>query len=176
MGISSVVNKILEGADIRTVLIKEDFDDETVFTYDPLVFNDATLLSGADIEDYVPKELWKARADWWTKGAPSETNAYYAYKDGSDINKMSSPVDVDKLVRPALYIANNLDDTDYVIGDKFKFAGKIFTVVSNDYAFCDTDIGYWMFDAHSSRYKGSAIQKYIHNWFNSHKNEVPEKI
>jgi len=128
----------------------------------------ATLLSLEEYEEYknnipLTKDWW-----WWLRSP-----GYYSYKatvvycDGSSDNDGDYVDDDGNVIRPALQISN-LGDVE--VGDKIKFGGVIFTVISPKYALCDTVIGCGAFRedseaADANVYEASDVKKFVDEWF-----------
>lgn len=73
-------------------------------------------------------------------------------------------------VHPALKI-KNLISSNLWIGDKFNVNGYTFTVISKDYAICDSPIKKHKFDKTENNYEESEIKKYIDEWFEDNFND-----
>lgn len=137
----------------------------------------ATLLSKEEFkqyEDIIPR----TDGDWWLRspGAFSEYaccvfdyggyGRYCCYSYGGSVDRVGVGV------RPALIISN-LDNAK--IGDKVEFEGKAFTVISPEYALCDTFIGKCIFRKDwkaedANIYEASDVKKFVDDWFEKAKN------
>lgn len=85
---------------------------------------------------YVPRRL-RSHRDWWLSSEPGarQLNAAYVYRDGR-INSIRDDNGY-AAVRPAL----ELKSSNLKIGNRFEFGGTEFEVVSDNLAFCVSDLG-----------------------------------
>lgn len=135
----------------------------------------ATLLSTKEFEQ-VPQRL-RGHSHWYwllSKGpiktiAASVNIGGFAYDGGLTVDCNSGAV------RPALII-ENLESSDFKIGDIFIFDGKEFEIILNNLAFCTANIGYHCFredrradDAND--YEKSDVKKFVDEWFEKAKRE-----
>ena len=69
-------------------------------------------------------------------------------------------------VRPVLEIESAFE-AGYEVGDVFKFGRKEFVIISDDKAFCLTDIGRCVFNnlKDENKYENSKVKDYIDGWF-----------
>lgn len=129
----------------------------------------ATLLS---IEEVVALPYYlRAYKNWWWLRSPGRQsyNAVLVNKGGR-IYGYGYPVGIDDdAVRPVLQISN-LEPTNLKIGDSIFFGEKEFEIISDELAFCKTDIGICCFredceaeDAND--YEKSDIKKFVDKWF-----------
>ena len=70
----------------------------------------------------------------------------------------------------------NLESSNLKIGDSIFFGDREFEIVSNDFAFCKTDIGKHNFredykSEGANDYEKSDIKKFIEEWFEKAKKE-----
>ncbi len=131
----------------------------------------ATLLSTEEAER-LPKHLRKYGHWWWLR-SPGRMQKGAASVDGVgwvDFGGRFGSNDSD-FVRPALKI-KNLESSGFKTGDRFKFGESEFEIISDNAAFCCTDIGCYPFrkdwkaeDAND--YKKSDIKRYVEAWFES---------
>ena len=82
-------------------------------------------------------------------------------------------------VRPVLIISN-LESSGLKIGDTFEFGSKQFEIISNNKAFCLTNIGACVFKRNSNalnanNYERSDVKKFIDEWFEKSIEEVNEE-
>lgn len=134
----------------------------------------ATLLSIEEAEQ-LPERLRRYGGFWWLRSPGNDSNraanvSYSGYFCSRDVDYEFYKV------RPALKI--NLKSSTLKIGDIFKFGDRMFEIISDDLAFCLTDIGMHCFrekwEANdANNYEKSDIKKYIDNWFDCCK-EVKE--
>lgn len=128
--------------------------------------DEITLLSVEEYETYqnaIPKiDSW-----WWLRspGACIVANAADVAFDGS-IHTIS--VTSDDGVRPALRIKNP-ESFDIGIGDKFRLAGYIWTMIEDGLALCDDVVGNCAFRKNwkaqdANIYEKSDIKKWLENW------------
>ena len=126
----------------------------------------ATLLTVEEVRK-LPERLKRYNDRWWLR-SPGSYSCHVAIVNYSgSIDYEASCINV--IIRPVLIISN-LESTDLEVGDTFEFGNKEFEVISNDKAFCLTDIGRSVFrddwkadDAND--YEKSDIKKYIDEWF-----------
>lgn len=129
----------------------------------------ATLLSVEEAKS-LPERLRKYTDWWWWLRSPGyyQDTAAYVNHDGV-VYEHGDYVDCDDFgVRPGLNI--NLDNSNLTIGDKFIFGDKEFEIISDNLAFCVSDIGCCAFrkdyDAnYVNKYEHSDIKKYVEDWY-----------
>ena len=131
----------------------------------------ATLLSVEESEK-LPIELRKYDNCWWLRSRGYRSDlAISVYSDGS-VGEYGDSLDrSNNVVRPALQI-KNLDITVFKIGDTFEFGGKEFKIISENLAFCLTDIGSHCFiedlkSEDANAYEKSDVKKFVDAWFES---------
>lgn len=135
-----------------------------------LAITGATLLSIEEAEQ-LPLELRKYYNWWWLRSPGDESDRAANVLYSGSIYDHGDLVDGSKVViRPALQI-KNLNSITLKIGDIFEFGGKTFKIISDNLAFCLTDIGEHCFRKHweskyANDYAKSDAKKYIDNWFN----------
>ena len=133
-----------------------------------------TLLSVEEAKNLLTKEqrtcTYNNEPCWWWLRTPSDSqrNAANVNYFGSVDYRGSFVGHVDGCVRPAL-ILSNLKSSNLKSGDKFKFGGYTFTVISEKYALCDEAIARTAFredweakDANA--YEKSDVKKFLDNW------------
>lgn len=125
-----------------------------------------TLLSGGEYvkyKDVIP--LWD---EWWwlcsTGSRPTNASSVGPYGSIDYCGVCDSGV----YVRPALIISN-LKSYDLSVGDKFKAVSHTWTVISDNIALCDGNIGKHCFNSNpkkenSNDYETSDVKKYINEW------------
>ena len=107
---------------------------------------------------------------WWLRSPGYDQNyAVYVNYDGSVDYYGGRVYYGDGYVRPALQLLDCYT-VGYNIGDKFKFGGKWFKVISRDLAFCLEDIGRCCFRedyeaADANDYEASDVKKFVNQWF-----------
>ncbi len=129
----------------------------------------ATILSVEEAEN-LPVGLREYKTGWWLR-SPGHDSVHAAtvihrgpiYDYGEIVNYTGDAV------RPALKISN-LESSNFQVGDRFKFGGKPFQVISNCLAFCLGDIGQHCFRENrrapeANDYEKSDIKKYVDDWF-----------
>lgn len=129
----------------------------------------ATLLS-LNEADQLPSELRKYHNWWWLR------NSSYIYYRAACVDHRGYFIDggyfVDdysNVVRPALQIKKP-NSSNLKIGDVFEFGGKTFKIISNNLAFCLSDIGTCAFRRNwkaedANDYEKSDVKKYVDEWF-----------
>ena len=106
--------------------------------------------------------------NWWLRSPGKYSDrAAVVDDDGSGRDYSSHVVHFDYAIRPALQISNL---GDVKVGNKIKFGGKTFTVISPEYALCDTAIGHGAFRkdrnaADANVYEASDVKKFVDKWF-----------
>ena len=130
----------------------------------------ARLLTAREAGTLLTEEE-RAYICWWWLRSPGYTQNYAVYVncDGSVDYYGSRVYYDDGYVRPALQLWDRYT-AGYNIGDKFKFGGKWFKVISRDLAFCLEDIGRCCFRddyeaADANDYEASDIKKFVDAWF-----------
>ena len=156
----------------RTITMTREFDLDIL---------GATLLTINEAEK-LPVRLRRYDRWWWLKSRSvslgieginfNAYTAYAAYVDGDDatIDAIGDKVSYeDGKVRPAIIISN-LSALNLQFGDIFEFGDKEFEIISDNKAFCLSDIGQCAFrnDAEAldaNIYEKSDIKKYVDEWF-----------
>lgn len=142
--------------------------DKITYTQEELEISGATLLSIEEAES-LPLHLLEHDNGWWWLRSPSKVpNCVTTVFDDGTINYLGCDVRNQYFLRPALQISNL---RSWKIGDRFRFGNVEFEIISNDIAFCTTDIGrcefgevnYITFDAND--YETSEAKKHIDAWF-----------
>ena len=138
----------------------------------------ATLLSAEEYEKYKIKISSRKDYWWWLRSSGlSESCAHYVNYCGY-VSSRGDYVDNNyTAVVPALKIILN---SDFEIGDKIKFGDQTFTIISDNYALCDDNIGYHCFredweESDSNDYEKSDIKKFIDDWFERSKKRNDNK-
>ena len=141
-----------------------------------------TLLSTDEAENLLTKEQRKCKYNnkecWWWLRSPGDYqyDAATVYNFGS-VNYFGRTVSYDDVcVRPAL-ILSTLKSSNLKSGDKFKFGGYTFTVISEKYALCDEAIARTAFredwDAEDANvYEKSDVKKKLDMWFKAVRNHL----
>lgn len=114
--------------------------------------------------------------NWWFR-SPGDNSYHAARVNGVGIVYFDGfRVDSYLGVRPALRI--NLKSSDFQIGDSFRFGAHTWTVITKDYALCDTTICNMPFredwqaqDAND--YEKSDIKKFLKDWYLKQISEQP---
>lgn len=132
-------------------------------TKEELKILDITLLSIEEAKK-LPERL-REYEDWWWLRSSGISKYYAAYvdDDGSVSSRGLVVCGNYGSVRPALVI--NLNSSSFKVGDCFIFANKEFEIISENMAFCKSDIGLSRFAEVTNNYETSEIKKYINNWF-----------
>lgn len=152
--------------------IKQYVDEEIDIT-------GATLLSIKEAGQ-LPLELREYDNWWWLRSPGSNPNLAARVEPMCPINGYGNArVYLDfGAVRPALQI-KNLESSNLKIGDIFEFGGKPFKIISDNLAFCVTDIGEhcfredWQADD-ANDYENSDVKKYVNDWFNGAAKEIAD--
>lgn len=143
----------------RTITIAKEFD---------LNILEATLLTNEEARQ-LPKRLRRYNKYWWLR-SPGYTHDFAANVDYENVDGTGSFVKMhDIAVRPVLIISN-LKSSNLEIGDTFEFGNKMFEIISDDKAFCLTDIGTSAFREDfkaddANNYEKSDVKKFIDEWF-----------
>ena len=128
----------------------------------------ATLLSIEEAEA-LPLRL-RYYYEWWLLRSKGNYQCYIAFVDrAGSVNNEGCGVTRDAdCVRPALII--NLKSSNFKIGDVFIFDDKEFEIISENLAFCKSDIGHHCFredweaeDAND--YEVSDVKEFVDEWF-----------
>lgn len=150
-----------------------------------LEITEATLLTVEEAKK-LPKRLLRHNSWWWLRSPVNygHRSSYVTYvatvsDDGSVYDSGIHVSTIGDAVRPALVISN-IESSGLKIGDTFEFGGKIFEIISNDKAFCLTDIGTSAFRYgrevdNANDYEKSDIKIFIDEWFEKSKNESNSK-
>jgi hypothetical protein len=125
----------------------------------------ATLLSYEEYEKY--KTRISRRDYWWWLRSPGSSMLDAFFVDNWGYIYSDSILDNAVAVVPALKIILN---SDFKIGDKIKFGSNTFTIISDNYALCDNNIGYHWFREgfeinDANNYEKSDVKKFIDGWF-----------
>lgn len=130
-----------------------------------ITFTGARLLAKEEVEE-LPKRLRLHTNWWWTNSA----NALYSSivlcvfgDSGCVSNEYTCNANV---ARPALLFKSK----SLKIGDRFSVAGLEFEVITDDLAFCLSDIGECRFRndveaKDANQYETSDVKKFVDNWF-----------
>lgn len=111
-------------------------------------------------------DILKYEGWWWLRSPGYFQNIVDAVNCDGSIYCFGYPVRIDHgYVRPALLI-QNLESSNFKIGDTFTFREKQFKIILEGLAFCLEDIGRSCFSGNSSDYETSEIKKYVDDWFN----------
>ena len=128
--------------------------------------DEITLLSLEEYETY-QNAIPKIAAWWWLRSpnASIVANAPDVDNDGL-IHTIS--VTSDDGIRPALRIKNP-ESFDIGIGDKFRLAGDMWTMIGDGLALCDDVVGNCAFRKNwkaqdANIYEKSDIKKWLENW------------
>lgn len=114
------------------------------------------LLTGKDRD----RGLW-----WWLRSPGHFQNDAALVNDDGSVDACGVDVsDGGGGVRPALKI-ENLALSNLKIGDIFYFGGKLFKLISDRLALCETIIGTLRFDESSNNYESSEIKASVDAWF-----------
>lgn len=138
----------------------------------------ATLLT-ADEAEKLPERLRKCGEGWWLQSCGCNSDyAAWVYPKGI-VSRAGEYVCFYYSVRPVLVISN-LESSGLKIGDIFNFGEKEFEVISNNKAFCLTNIGACAFKRDSNvlnanNYERSDIKEFIDYWFKNNIEEVNNK-
>lgn len=139
---------------------------------------EATLLTVEEAEK-LPERLRKHAYVWWLQSCGYCSDyAACVYPDGI-VSHDGDYVCFYYDVRPVLVISN-LESLGLKIGDIFEFGDKEFEIISNNKAFCLTDIGNNVFKRDSNvlnanNYERSDVKKFIDYWFKNNIEEVNNK-
>ena len=135
-----------------------------------LEITEATLLSVEEAKA-LPQHL-KKYEDWWWLRSPgyAQCCAANVNYDGSVRYGGDYVNDDSDCVRPAL----KLKSSNLHIGDRFTFGGVEFEVISDNLAFCTSDIGRCAFRRKwgvkdANLYEASDVKRYVDEWFNNAK-------
>lgn len=155
--------------------------DKVITQKEQLDIVGATLLSIKEAEK-LPLELRKY-ANWWWLRSPGKDSDFAASVNtlGTVLYNGDAISSSRDAVRPALQI-KNMQPSNLQIGDIFEFGGKIFKIISDNLAFCLTDIGMCEFRKdwkaeNANDYENSDVKKYVDEWFNQsvQENDYPCK-
>ena len=139
-----------------------------------LITEGAILLSKKEYEAYKSLISPCDSFRWWLRSpGNSDKNVMSVYGVDGSVDNRGCYVDRELGVRPALLI-ENLEFTNFGIGDKFIFGEHSFTIISKYYALCDDVIGKCAFKKditvpNAVAYKTSDVKKYIDDWFENTK-------
>ena len=133
-----------------------------------------TLLSVEEAKNLLTQEQRKCKYNnkpcwWWLRSPGSYQYDAAAVSSVGSVNYFGRTVDYDDVcVRPAL-ILSNLKSSNLKSGDKFKFGGYTFTVISEEYALCDEAIAEMAFRKDrkakdANVYEKSDVKKFLDNW------------
>lgn len=142
---------------------------------DELNITGATLLSVEEAAN-LPVRLGKYDCWWWLRSPGfKQYHSAFVYKSSVIDYGGEYTSNIFGRVRPAL-IFSNTESSNFKIGDCFSFDGKEFEIISDNLAFCKSDIGHSCFrldyKAHNANnYEVSDIKKFVDNWFRKAKEE-----
>ena len=135
-----------------------------IFVEEELNINGATLLSVEEAEK-LPDRLLKCRNFWWLRSSGKYLNFSACVTPLGMINYRGEEININFCVRPAL-ILDNLESSNFDIGDIFIFGNKEFEIITKELAFCREDIEFHCFNEEKNNdYESSEIKEYIDNWF-----------
>lgn len=106
---------------------------------------------------------------WWLRSPGDYKDSVALVDSDGDVDYFGHYINVNFGVRPALRI--NLKSSDFQIGDSFKLKRYTWTIVSKDYALCDTTIGNMPFRKDwqakdTNDYEKSDIKEFLEDWYN----------
>jgi len=132
-----------------------------------------TLLSAEEAEK-LPSELRRYARWWWLRSPGKFFNSAASVHSDGFISLYGNTVNVSNAIRPVLQI--NIKSSNLQIGDVFEFGGKEFRVVSDNLAFCLSDIGTYPFRKNwkttdANDYEKSDVKKFVDDWFNKYVKE-----
>lgn len=141
----------------KTIVNTQEYD---------IQINGITLLSDEEYEA-AKKHIKPIYLDWWLR-TPGTSDIYT--KDVgwyTNISHTGAPVFNDEGVRPALKI--NLNDTNLKINDSFEFSDYTWTVISDNYALCDSTLCRMPFqhsvkESNENNYEESDVKEFIESW------------
>lgn len=141
----------------------------------------ATLLSAYEAVE-LPPHLG-SYPDWWWLQSPGRDRrtAVCVTSDGAVYYYGSSVNYNNDCVRPALKICN-LESSNLKVGDRFEFGDVNFEIISDDLAFCVSDIGRCAFRedfkaVDANDYEQSDIKKYVDAWYENNKSkDITERV
>lgn len=144
-----------------------------------LKITEATLLTIEEAKQ-LPEKLKNYDRYWWLQSHGYTYNFAANVIYGGSVSSAGSLVNCyNYAVRPVLIISNT-ESSGLKIGDVFKFGGKQFEIISDNKAFCLTDIGLcnfredWRADD-ANNYEKSDVKKFIDEWFEKSIEEVNNK-
>lgn len=138
----------------------------TIVSFEDAEITGATLLSIDEFKEY-KDNIPLLKESWWLRSpGVCDCEKAEAY-EVRYITCVSNVVHSTYVIRPALQVSNLVD---VEVGDKIKFDEKFFTVISPEYALCDTIIGRGAFRkdneaADANDYEASDIKKFVDAWF-----------
>jgi len=141
------------------------------YVNEELEITGATLLSIEEAEK-LPIELRKYNCWWWLLSSDNNfLRAPIVNYDGTPRRNGDFVEHRDNVVRPALQI-ENMQFSNLKIGDIFEFGGKPFKIITDELAFCLSDIGTCKFrkdwkSKDANDYEKSDVKKYVDDWFNN---------
>lgn len=129
---------------------------------------DGVTLLSLEEYNYHRKHINPISNYWWLR-SPGDYSDSAVYVSGEgNVSYMGNIVSLEFGVRPALKI--NLESSDFQIGDSFSLKGYTWTIVSKDYALCDTTICKKPFrkdwraqDAND--YEKSEVKEFLEDWY-----------
>lgn len=134
-----------------------------------LDINDITLLSKEEYKTYRDR-IPKTSESWWLR-SPGRDDILAACVYGGAGGVYASGVRVDYTlgVRPALKIGG-LSSSEIEIGDRFRWSGYTWTIISDKLAQCEDIIGNYPFRKDwraedANVYESSDIKKFVEDWF-----------
>ena len=125
-------------------------------------------LPSIDEAKQLPLELRFYKDWWWLRSAGSYSNFAAVVRNDGSLSAAGNTVDASNAVRPVLQI--DIKSSIFKVGDTFIFGGKYFDIITDEFAFCQTDIGTCAFredweaeDANT--YEKSDAKKFVDEWF-----------
>lgn len=130
----------------------------------------ATLLSVDEFEKH-KEYITPINGEWWLRDAGKIAGfAGYVYYDGTGEwhgDPEGSPIEDEKLIRPAVTFEAEALSEKLHMGDRFDIGETAFTVISNNMAIANKPIGEGYFDAQSNDYEQSSVKGMVEKWFAS---------
>jgi hypothetical protein len=126
----------------------------------------ARLATAEESQNEIPM-LKRNYSDWWWLKNMGDDDLRVLCEDGHGcIIKGGVMIQSSLYIRPVLEIENAFE-AGYSVGDDFKFGKKEFVIISDDKAFCLTDIGRCVFNSlkNGNTYENSEVKNYIDDWF-----------
>jgi len=128
----------------------------------------ATLLSQNEVGE-IPLELRRYNDWWWLRSSGFDGHSAACVRNDGSISMCGTSVSVCNTVRPVLQI-KNLNSSNLQVGDIFKFGGNWFNIVTDELAFCISNIGTCEFRKDgkakdADKYEKSDVKKFVDEWF-----------